>query len=68
MQLSAMESYMNVVLCGYCHGARLNEQARAFRLETKSEATLFSKKKIYSLPELCKLSISDLLEFFSELN
>jgi excinuclease ABC subunit A len=67
MQLSAMESYMNVVLCGYCHGARLNEQARAFRLETKSEATLFSKKKIYSLPELCKLSISDLLEFFSEL-
>ena len=68
MQLAAMESYMNIVPCGYCHGARLNEQARSFRIETKSKAKLFAKKKSYSLPELCDLSISDLCEFFSELN
>lgn len=68
MQLSAMESYMNIVPCGYCHGTRLNEQASSFRIETKSKAKIFAKKKSYSLPELCDLPISDLCEFFSELN
>lgn len=68
MQLAAMDRYMNTVPCEYCHGLRLNEQARSFRIETNSKAPLFAEKKSYSLPELSNLPISDLLEFFSDLN
>ncbi len=67
-QLAAMERFMNVVPCGYCQGARLNEQARAFRIDTNSSSPVFANKKSFSLPELSNLSISDLLEFFSDLN
>ncbi len=68
MQLTAMESYMNVIPCDYCHGQRLNDLARAFFLETKSNVPLFETKKSYSIAELNNLPISDLIEFFSELN
>ena len=68
MQLTAMERFMNIVPCGVCHGRRLNEQASAFYLETKSTCEKFREKKRFSLPELYGLSISDLLEFCQELN
>jgi len=68
MILAAMERYMSSVPCAFCGGKRLNEQASAFRIETKSDAAPFAEKKSFSLPELSDLPISDLREFFSELN
>ncbi|MBQ7813459.1 MAG: excinuclease ABC subunit A, partial [Thermoguttaceae bacterium] len=68
MILAAMERYMSSVPCAFCGGKRLNEQACAFRIETKSDAASFAEKKSFSLPELSDLPISDLREFFSELN
>ncbi|MDO4586332.1 MAG: excinuclease ABC subunit UvrA [Planctomycetia bacterium] len=67
MQKAAMEKYMSVIPCGYCNGQRINEQACAYRLETLSESPFFQKKKLFSLPELCNLSIVQLLDFFSEI-
>ena len=66
MQQAALEKYMNVIPCGYCHGKRLNEQACAFQLATKSRAPFFATKKSFSLPELFELSITHLIEFFAE--
>ncbi|MBQ1278461.1 MAG: excinuclease ABC subunit UvrA, partial [Thermoguttaceae bacterium] len=68
MILAAMERYMSSVPCAFCGGKRLNEQASAFRIETKSDAAPFAEKKSLTLPELSDLPISDLREFFSELN
>ena len=68
MQLTAMERYMNLIPCGYCQGRRLNERACSFRIETKSRAPVFDRKKSFSLPDLYELPIVDLLEFFSDLN
>ncbi|MBR4833001.1 MAG: excinuclease ABC subunit UvrA, partial [Thermoguttaceae bacterium] len=68
MILAAMERFMSSVPCAFCGGKRLNEQASAFRIETKSDAAPFAEKKSFTLPELSDLPISDLREFFSELN
>jgi len=68
MILAAMERFMSSVPCAFCGGKRLNEQASAFRIETKSDAAPFAEKKSLTLPELSDLPISDLREFFSELN
>ncbi len=68
MILAAMERYMSSVPCAFCGGKRLNEQASAFRIETKSDAAPFAEKKSFTLPELSDLPISDLREFFCELN
>lgn len=68
MALAAMERFMSSVPCEFCGGKRLNEQASAFRIETKSAAAPFVEKKSFTLPELSDLPISDLREFFSELN
>ncbi len=68
MILAAMERFMSSVPCAFCGGKRLNEQASAFRIETKSTAAPFAEKKSFTLPELSDLPISDLREFFSELN
>ncbi|MDO5309679.1 MAG: excinuclease ABC subunit UvrA [Planctomycetia bacterium] len=62
-QLTAMERFMRTMPCEYCHGMRLNEHARAFKLATSSSAPVFSEKKLFSLPELSNLSIFDLIEF-----
>ncbi|MDR1960182.1 MAG: excinuclease ABC subunit UvrA, partial [Planctomycetaceae bacterium] len=67
MQRAAMEKYMSVIPCGFCHGQRLNRQARSFKLETLSDAPVFKKNKILSLPEVCSLQITECLEFFSKL-
>ncbi|MDR1291166.1 MAG: excinuclease ABC subunit UvrA [Planctomycetaceae bacterium] len=60
-----MEKYMRTMMCNYCQGERLNEQARSFKLETVSEE--FAEKKL-SLPALCKLPINRLQKFFSNLS
>ncbi len=62
-----MEKYMNIIPCGWCHGKRINEQAAAFKLTTLSNDSRFEFQKEFSLPELCDLFITDLLEFFSDL-
>jgi len=67
MQRLAMEKFMSVIPCEYCKGERLNHQARAFKMETFSSAAAFRDKKIFSLPEVCALQITDCAEFFSQL-
>ncbi len=67
MQKIAMEKYMSVIPCGFCKGERLNEQARAFKLQTASQSPLFAEKNLYSLPQLSALAINEIREFFSEL-
>ncbi|MDO5552604.1 MAG: excinuclease ABC subunit UvrA [Planctomycetia bacterium] len=67
LQRAAMEKYMNIVPCGWCHGRRLNDQACAFKLETASDDPFFAGHKIKSLPELCDLPVDRLREFLSEL-
>lgn len=62
-----MEKYMNTIPCGWCHGKRINEQASAFKLTTLSNAPRFRYQKEFTLPELCDLFVSDLLDFFSGL-
>ncbi|MDR2169633.1 MAG: excinuclease ABC subunit UvrA [Planctomycetaceae bacterium] len=64
MQRLEMEKYMRVMNCNFCNGERLNEQARAFKLETACDE--FKEKKL-SLPQLCKLPINSLQKFFSDL-
>ncbi|MDR1479192.1 MAG: ATP-binding cassette domain-containing protein [Planctomycetaceae bacterium] len=59
-----MEKYMRTMKCNHCHGERLNEQARSFKLETISDE--FAEKKL-SLPQLCNLPINSLQKFFSGL-
>ncbi len=68
MQRIAMEKYMNVIPCESCYGQRLNRQARAFKIETASDAAVFRGKKNLSLPEVCNLQVTDCAEFFSKLN
>ena len=66
-QLEIMERFMATIPCSFCHGMRLNEQARAVRLETTSKAHIFAAKRELSLPEVAQLSITDAMEFFSGL-
>ncbi|MBO7707727.1 MAG: excinuclease ABC subunit UvrA [Thermoguttaceae bacterium] len=62
-QRQAMEKYMTVAECAYCGGRRLNEQACAYRLDTSSRAARFRDRPSLTLPDLCALPISDLIEF-----
>ncbi len=65
-KLRQLEKYMNERDCLYCHGDRLREQARYFRIETASPR--FAERALLSLPEINRLSIADAHEFFSKLN
>ncbi|HEX4147238.1 MAG TPA: excinuclease ABC subunit UvrA [Pirellulales bacterium] len=65
IQQRQLEKYMCVLGCGDCHGARLNRQARAVKLTTRHPD--FADKSGRSLPEVCTLSISDAVKFFSEM-
>ncbi|MEX0936263.1 MAG: excinuclease ABC subunit UvrA [Pirellulales bacterium] len=65
-QLRQLEKYMSVLLCPDCGGERLNPQARAVTLTTAHEKFRESAEK--SLPEVCRLSISDAVDFFSRLD
>ena len=64
-KIRKLEAYMNEVDCVECHGDRLNNQARHFRL--KSKVPQFDDAPSKSLPEICSLSIADAFEFFSDM-
>ena len=64
MQRRMLEKYMNVVGCAKCRGQRLNAQARAVRLTTRSPQ--FEKPSL-SLPEVGNLPITRAEEFFADL-
>ncbi|MCH2181653.1 MAG: excinuclease ABC subunit UvrA [Mariniblastus sp.] len=64
-KIRQLEQYMNEMDCSACHGERLNEQARHFRIETRSPA--FKDAPSLSLPDICQLSIADAHAFFTEL-
>ncbi len=66
MQRRALEKYMNVVGCGACHGQRLNPQARAVRLATRSASFQDSPER--SLPEVSALAVTQAEEFFRDLD
>ncbi|MDR1269117.1 MAG: ATP-binding cassette domain-containing protein [Planctomycetaceae bacterium] len=83
MQRLAMEKYMRVIPCGFCSGERLNEQARAFKIETNNKEwiTEWNSRKSgneekknknisaqQTLPQLCNLPINQLQKFFTGLN
>ncbi|TWT32408.1 UvrABC system protein A [Posidoniimonas corsicana] len=65
-QIAKYEKYMRIIDCPDCDGERLNPQARAVRLETADGA--FADKPKLSLPEVCRLPISDAQQFFSGLS
>ncbi len=65
-QRRQLEKYMRIVGCGRCQGRRLNEQACAVTI--KSAAATFADKSECSLPEVCRLAVSDAAEFFSALD
>lgn len=64
-QIKKLETYMRVLGCTDCHGARLNPQARNVRLTSKSQQ--FADRPSLSLPDVCNLPVIDAVEFFSEL-
>jgi excinuclease ABC subunit A len=65
MQRRMLEKYMSVVGCGACGGQRLNPQARAVTLVSRSPQFLDSPER--TLPGVCALAVSDAEEFFREL-
>jgi len=64
-QRRQLEKYMRILGCGRCEGHRLNAQACAVTITTA--AKLPGAKSEQSLPEVCRLAISDAAEFFSAL-
>ena len=65
MQLRQLEKYMQVMHCTACDGQRLNAQARAVTITARHAR--FANHPSRSLPEVCALSVSDAVGFFSEL-
>ncbi|MCA9221231.1 MAG: excinuclease ABC subunit A, partial [Planctomycetales bacterium] len=64
-QLRQLEKYMRSMGCPDCGGQRLNRQARAVKLT--SGHPWFADQPTRSLPEVCRMSIADASDFFSEL-
>ena len=64
-KLRKLEDYMAEVHCVECDGARLNEQARHFRIESANPK--FADHSNLSISEVCDLSIADAHEFFAGL-
>jgi excinuclease ABC subunit A len=68
MQLRQFEKYMSTMDCPDCGGDRLNRQASAVTITTASPGFLTATKDpqaSLTLPELCRLSIARLTEFFA---
>ena len=61
-----LEAWMRVVPCMQCSSQRLNEQARAVTLTSRSPKFSQGQAK-KSISELCSLSIAESAEFLSEL-
>lgn len=66
MQIRSLEKNMRIIDCPDCEGTRLNPQANAVRLTTADEQ--FGEKPSLNLPEVCRLPISDAVEFFQALH
>jgi excinuclease ABC subunit A len=64
-QRRQLEKYMRILVCGRCHGRRLNAQACAVTITTAAD--LPGTLREQSLPEVCQLSVSDAAAFFSAL-
>ncbi len=65
-KLRALEEYMAEIHCVDCDGARLNTQARHFRLDSASPK--FADNASLTISEICDLSIADAHEFFAGLD
>ena len=65
IQLRRLEKYMNTILCPECEGDRLNSQARSVRILSGHER--FQQTGSLSLPDVCRLSVSQAAEFFEQL-
>jgi excinuclease ABC subunit A len=65
MQRRMLEKYMSVVGCTACGGQRLNPQARAVTLTSRSPQ--FAEKPQRTLPGVCGLAVTEAEEFFREL-
>ncbi len=65
-QRRQLEKYMRILGCERCHGRRLNAQACAVTITTAAQLADAQAEK--SLPEVCRLSVSDAAEFFSALD
>ena len=66
VQRRMFEKYMSVIGCARCGGKRLNAQASAVTLTTRSPR--FRDAPSRTLPALCAMAVSDVEEFFSELD
>lgn len=65
MQRRQLEKYMSVMGCQKCGGRRLNHQAAAVTVTTRYPG--FNDRPSRSLPEVCRLSVADAVDFFSDL-
>src|SRR3954470_21773495 len=65
VQIRQLEQYMSIIRCPDCDGRRLNPQACAVRVKTANPGFVDQPER--SLPEVCTLAISDVVEFFAEL-
>ena len=65
MQLRQLERYMSTVECPDCKGERLNAQACS--VTVSSTHSDFSDRPARSLPEVCRLSVAEAIDFFAEL-
>jgi len=65
MQIKQLEKYMSIIRCPDCAGQRLNPQARAVKITTRSQS--FKDAPERTLPEICALAVSDAAEFFADL-
>ncbi|RMG40089.1 MAG: excinuclease ABC subunit UvrA [Planctomycetota bacterium] len=66
MRRRQFEKYMRFGRCSQCDGERLNAQARAVRIRTRSPE--FSERPERSLPQVCRLSVEEAIAFFRELD
>jgi len=65
MQLRQLERYMSTVECPDCKGQRLNAQACS--VTVSSTHSDFSDRPARSLPEVCRLSVAEAIDFFADL-
>ncbi|MBX9788874.1 MAG: excinuclease ABC subunit UvrA [Pirellulales bacterium] len=65
MQRRQLEGYMSVIDCEACGGQRLNPQARSVTVTTRHAR--FADQRAATLPQVCRLAVSDAVDFFGEL-
>ena len=65
MQLRQLEKYMSTVECPECRGERLNAQSRS--VTVCSTHPSFADRSAQSLPEVCRLSVAEAIDFFQDL-